>query len=185
MSEVLLAFKSGIGTIKERHLDSLYESYDDESSLADQDEMRTHLLDGFKTVAEWEWIRSTALIKPYHLTLIILAVVHAQSEVPALKALAPGSVGLRTGAEIEAGLGELVRALEISDLLVGGDVGDDEVEASEDTTPDAPPKVSENVDPRVARHVDFVKASSSKTNTESARKERFLTFYAAIAKHAR
>jgi hypothetical protein len=180
-SELILAIKSGIGTVKEKQLDDLYQQFDDEASLPDQDAIRDRVLRAFRTVGEWEWIRTTPLVKPYQLSMLLLAVMHANASIPAIEHLEPGGRGVAPVEDIESRLGELVRALESADLFVGGTAADDEDEELDEN--DESINVSgEDLDPRLAQYADFIRASSSKTNTADARTTRFRAFYQAVAK---
>lgn len=181
VSELLLAYKQGISTVKESHLDTLYELYDNEGSLSDQDVIRERVINAFSVAAGWPWLLATSFVKPYQLTILLLAIMHANQPVETLNSIAAGGVGLRSPDEIERRLGERERALEQSDLLVVlGGSDDDDADDDADGTPTARPMPQ--VDPRVAKHVEFVAASTAKTNTESARKTRFKSLYEAVAR---
>jgi hypothetical protein len=169
--------------VKEKQLDDLYQQYDEEASLPDQDALRERILRGFRTVAEWEWIRTTPLVKPYQLSMLILAVMHTQAPISSLEPIVHGGQGLCDAPTVEARLGELVRALELSDLYLGGASGgeDDDESESQDSSGDVGVD-SGDLDPRLAAHIEFLRASAAKTNTATAREARFRAFHKAVAK---
>jgi hypothetical protein len=177
VSEIVLTMKRGITLIKAKQLDELYESFDSEDSLPDADEIRHKFLNGFRTLSEFDWLVSTPFTKSYQLPLLVLAVIHAKLGVEALTPLAPPRVGLASREIIEQRVGELARVLDRgpADSASEGEEADDE---DEDVAVDAtaPP-----ADPLAARYANFVNASREKTNTEKARKQRFVAFYRAVA----
>jgi hypothetical protein len=181
IAELLLTAKRGLMTIKDEPLDRFYQDFDEEPGLGDQDLVRDSLLRAFQEVDSWAWIWNTALVKSYQVVPLLLAVMHAQRPVEGLAREAPGGCGLRPSAEIELRLGELARALESSGSFDESDISPVDDEARVDAE-EALVRSLGAVDPRLSKHVRFVRASEAKTNTEENRRVRFLAFFQAVAR---
>lgn len=184
VSEILYAILYGVTTTKSQQLDTLYEDYDDESSLENPDEIKRQVTSAMDVVATWDWLPSYSFNKSYHFLCLVLAIMHAQRPVPKLAALDPGGRGLRPEAEIASRMALLERALESAAEIkahfetasgeTAGDLHSDD--GAEDASEEAP-----TIDSRLLRYRSFVEASGTRTNTEETRTVRFRTFLQAIS----
>lgn len=177
VSEVIHVLLTGIRTVKSNNLDQLYKEYDAEGSVPNLDSVQKEINHAFRLIEGWDWIASSPMVKSYQLTLLIVALIHAQKPVKSLNQLVKGGVGLVSPQLIIERLSLLAEALD----GVGDEFEEDEEEgASSDDESDDSDTFS--LDLRLDRFRDFVKASKSSTNTVETRKTRFLTFFDIVTK---
>jgi hypothetical protein len=110
LAEVAHALLKGIKTTSRRDLDKLYEQYDE--GFAEEEELESWLHAGLEAVRGWEAARETDLAKPFSVYALLLAVIHAEYDVPALRSVAAGGRGIAENDRVERRLGVLADALE-------------------------------------------------------------------------
>lgn len=74
LSEIVYALLNGISTTKSRELDKLYSDHDKQFDEADQFE--ANLTEAIDNILQWKPLHGGALMKPYHLYALILALTH-------------------------------------------------------------------------------------------------------------
>lgn len=113
LTELTHALLRGITTTSKRELDKLYDEFDE--SFPDAELFTGWMENALDVVAQVEPVHGTDLAKPFVLYSLLLAVIHAEVDVPALRALAIGGRGLRHDTERDRHLGILADALENKD----------------------------------------------------------------------
>ena len=194
LSEVMYSALRGITTIKDNHLDDLYNKYDDENSLPDQDIWRKRIVDAFRIVDSWDLISNSEVAKHYHASLLLLAVLHGKWGVPGLESEVKGGLGLADDERIRAAISERIEALDSGDALVeqaeseSADGGALEAASEAIADAEAPDNLSDDqedeessVDSKLLRHAAFVRSTLSGTNTEESRRARFLSYFEAVS----
>lgn len=148
LTEVSHALLKGISTTRERELVKLYADNDDQ--FTEGALLKKRIEHGLDQLIAFKDLHETALMKPYHVYALCLALAHSRHTVTALKSTYTfSSTKLPAGSAISENLSRLAAALE-------------------DPT-NAPKKFS-----------DFLSASNSRTNVAEQRKARFKWFCRAI-----
>lgn len=109
-TELTHALIHGITTTNKKSLDSLYREFD---RGFDQSEIHRQLLDwAIGTINTLQAVAGTALMKPYNLYSLALAIIHAEHHQETLADLGPGGQGLGGLPTISVRLSELAEAAE-------------------------------------------------------------------------
>ena len=85
LAEIIHALLHGITTTNKRSLDKLYR--DHEEGLNEQREYEKYIRMATDKVREWEELHSTALMKHFQVYSLVLAIIHARYQIPALEAV--------------------------------------------------------------------------------------------------
>lgn len=126
IAEIAHAIRNGIKTTNRRSLDGLYRAF--EASHPDREQrfefgesLSEYLRFAMDYVSGLEPIWGTQLTKQYSLYSLMLAVIHAQFDVEAMRELGSGGKGVVDRLEAEARLGRLATLVEIDsgDLEAG------------------------------------------------------------------
>jgi hypothetical protein len=148
LTEIAHALIKGITTTRERELIKLYA--DNEESLPDGSLLKKRIEYGLDQLIALKSLHQTALMKPYHVYSLCLALAHSKHTVPCLKSTYQfASTRHPSDAVVSENLSRLVAALE---------------------DPENTPK----------KFAEFLNASDSKTNVAEQRKVRFKWFCRAI-----
>ena len=93
LAEIVHALLYGITTTNKRSLDKLYR--DHEEGLDRQDEYEQYIKLAVGKVREWEELHGTALMKHFQVYSLVLAIIHARHQIPALAAIYEVSTGAK------------------------------------------------------------------------------------------
>jgi hypothetical protein len=110
LTEIAHALLYGIKTTNKRDLDRLYEANDE--AFASEVDLGSWIQEGLAFLSTVEATHDTPIAKPYSIYSLLLAIVHARSDVPSLRGDGQGGRGLASHAGVEAALGDLADALE-------------------------------------------------------------------------
>lgn len=110
LAEVCHAFINGVTTTSKRSLDKLYDSRN--TDFPEEVDFEGWLRTAFDFLASVPEVHDTDLMKHFSVYSLILAVVHASHDVPALAPLGTGGVGVAERGTAVRGLSRLVDALD-------------------------------------------------------------------------
>jgi uncharacterized protein DUF262 len=114
LTEISHAFFDGITTTNKRKLDDLYRSRDEE--FPEETELGNRIRKGFDQLADWDDLYGTALMKPYAVYALVLAIMHLQEAIPALDGVVDDAdVQMQAEDEVVVNLSRLAEALEADD----------------------------------------------------------------------
>lgn len=178
LTEILFAYYRGIATTKDEQLDALYADFDSDDEMENADELRDRILTAFGEIGTWNWLPGSSFVKPYQLLTLVLAVMHAQTDIESLTRLAAGGQGLVAASDVQENMSVLEQALEASEQLPSNSTEPvEELEVPDGA--DNADRVTE-FDPRFQAFSGFITASRGATNTQESRRERFLTMLRAV-----
>lgn len=110
LTEVCHALINGVTTTSKRDLDKLYESRDGE--FPEVAEFEQWIESALLTVQDYVSIYDSGVTKPYSLYALLLAVIHAENDIPMLASLGTGGLGLKDVTDADRALSRLAEALE-------------------------------------------------------------------------
>ena len=156
IAEIAHAFDHSITTTNKRSLDALYKAFEREYPKADADfergeDFSEKLGSAVDLVLSMSSLAKTKITRPYSMYSLLLALMHAEHEIPALSEIAAGGRGLRDLTDMERSLGEIADALRT-------DVGEAEDDGFE----------------------RLREAFSSRTNVKDQRETRFVAYLDAV-----
>ena len=147
LTELVHALENGLTTTTAASLNALYRSHDKEfAASATREQALTFALDNFLS---WQDIHGTALVKPYHVYALLLAMIHVSNPQPSLQA----------AFEVQAATA-IPKPGSIANLLRLAAVLEDEAQHLEASG-------------EAGRYAGFLAASIAKTNTKEQRRTRF------------
>lgn len=115
LAEITHAIIYGITTTSKRSLDKLYESRN--VDFREEGDLEKSIREALDFVAQLEDLHGTDLMKHFSLYSLVLAVIHAQTDVATLRECGTGGVGLVGRASAVASLSELQRALDKEEVF--------------------------------------------------------------------
>jgi hypothetical protein len=110
LAEISHALLHGISTTNKKTLDALYKDHDE--SFPYTQEFSEKIDDAVKFVDSLSAIHSSGLMKPYSMYALLLAIIHAKAEVPALAANGSGGRGVAKAPVCERRLSLLAAAVD-------------------------------------------------------------------------
>ena len=148
LTEITHALESGITTTNKASLTQIYRKFD--TSFPNAVSHTRRFDEAILAMIDLQQIHGTAVTKPLSLYALLLALMHADSEVESLSSLAAGGNGLKTPEDRARSLSELSAVLDLDES-------------------DVPEGLKA-----------FYKASDKGTNVGAARETRFLTYLDAV-----
>ena len=131
LTEICHGYINGIKTTSRTSLDALYKAKD--KDFPEEEELEARLIEAFDQLLAWPDLHRTALMKPFVVYSLVLALVHNRHDVPALRSDTQSAhvVAFDDAAALPA-LSALAEALEASDQ--NGSAGGFVTASSEKTT---------------------------------------------------
>lgn len=114
LSEYFLGMQSGIQSASQAKLNALYKSYENDTTPLDQ--WRDNLSKNFQILSAWESLHNTAIMKPYHFLILLMALSHVRVNADSLnEASDKGGRGI-DNVNAEQRLSQLANAVEEKDF---------------------------------------------------------------------